>query len=152
MGCCAQGRGSGNSDIVYLDNLLLLSHLEMVTFTSLITKLSKWKAIFSQYKIIICHAAYISLLFIMSIQWNMSSNIFYWLIMIFKSDEISVLLGVILSLAQYQHSWMCNINIMSQNKVFYTVYCSICSPQIYVSQRRCARGGNFVFGFINIIK
>ena len=33
-----------------------------------------------------------------------------------------------------------------------TVYCSICSPQIYVSQRRCARGGSFVIGFININK
>ena len=33
-----------------------------------------------------------------------------------------------------------------------TVYCSICSPQIYVSQRRRTRGGNFVIGFININK
>ena len=33
-----------------------------------------------------------------------------------------------------------------------TVYCSIFSPQIYVRQRRCARGGNFVLGFININK
>ena len=33
-----------------------------------------------------------------------------------------------------------------------TVYCIICSPQIYVSQRRRARGGNFVIGFININK
>ena len=31
-----------------------------------------------------------------------------------------------------------------------TVYCSICSPQIYVSQRCRARGGNFVIDFINI--
>ena len=33
-----------------------------------------------------------------------------------------------------------------------TVYCFICSPQIYVSQQRCARGVNFVIGFININK
>ena len=33
-----------------------------------------------------------------------------------------------------------------------TVYCSICSPQIYVSQQLCARGGNFVIGLININK
>ena len=33
-----------------------------------------------------------------------------------------------------------------------TVYCSICSPQIYVSQRRRARGDSFIIGFININK
>ena len=33
-----------------------------------------------------------------------------------------------------------------------TVYCSICSPQTYVSQRRRARGGNFLISFINIKK
>ena len=33
-----------------------------------------------------------------------------------------------------------------------TVYCSICSPQIYVSWRLRARGGTFVIGFIDINK
>ena len=32
------------------------------------------------------------------------------------------------------------------------VHSFICSPQIYVSQRRRARGGKFVIGFININK
>ena len=33
-----------------------------------------------------------------------------------------------------------------------TVYCFMCSLQIYVSQRRRARGGNSVISFININK